>query len=318
MHEGTSISTHLDSFTKAIVDMKNINVKIDNEDQAMLLCSLLPSYEHFVDTMMYGRDTLSKEDVEAALNSKELKKKVAAENDGSGEGLEVRGKTKDSSSKGKYKSNKKNIECYYCHKKVHIRKNCPERQRKGKEIIRDLSSVDSISVADGRSDYVSDNALSMIENGIHPKDEWILDSGCFYHMCPNRDWFTTYKEINDGSVLMGNNIECKMVVIRIVKIKMYDGILKMLVDVRHVHDLKKNLISLGALDSYGCKLSVEGGVMKVVKGALVLMRGNRVGNLYVLSENIVIGGAVMSSSNDHESVSMRLWHLRLSHISEKG
>ena len=99
---------------------------------------------------------------------------------------------------------------------------------------------------------------------------------------------------------------------------MYDGIVRTLAEVRHVPDLKKNLISLGALDSDGCKFSAEGGVMKVVKGALVFMRGNRVGNLYVLSGNTVTGGAAVSSLDDQESVSTCLWHLRLGHMSEKG
>ena len=165
------------------------------------------------------------------MNSKELKKNVAADNDSSGEGLVVRGRTKDSSNKGKHRSNRKNIECYYCHKKGHIRKNCPERQRKGKEIEDSSSDDNSVSIADGRSDYDSDNALSVIENGIRPKDEWILDSGCSYHMCPNRDWFITYREINGGSVLMGNNVACKTVGIGTVKIKMYNGIVRTLAEV---------------------------------------------------------------------------------------
>lgn len=37
----------------------------------------------------------------------------------------------DYKNKGKHRSNKKNIECYYCHKRGCIKKNYPKR--KGKE-----------------------------------------------------------------------------------------------------------------------------------------------------------------------------------------
>ena len=33
-------------------------------------------------------------------------------------------------------------------------------------------------------------------------EQWVLDSGCSYHMCPHRSWFVTYKEKSDGNVLM--------------------------------------------------------------------------------------------------------------------
>ncbi|KAK3025998.1 hypothetical protein RJ639_042155 [Escallonia herrerae] len=55
---------------------------------------------------------------------------------------------------------------------------------------------------------------------------------------------------------------------------MFDVILRILGDVRYIPDLKKNLISLGTLDSIACSISIKGGVMKVSKGAMVVMTGH--------------------------------------------
>jgi len=68
----------------------------------------------------------------------------------------------------------------------------------------------------------------------------------------------------------------------IVKIKMFDGIVMTLTDVRHVPDLKKNLVSLGTLDSQGYRYSAEGGVMRVSKGASVVIKGELHNGLYFL------------------------------------
>jgi hypothetical protein len=97
---------------------------------------------------------------------------------------------------------------------------------------------------------------------------------------------------------------------------MYDGTVRMLTDVRHVPELRKNLISLGVLDSGGYKCTVQGGVLKVSKGILVVMKAKRIENLYQLEGRTESNQAMVVSEGASDST--RLWHQCLGHMSEKG
>ena len=114
--------------------------------------------------------------------------------------------------------------------------------------------------------------LLVSSNLDHLTDYWILDSACSYHMTPNKDWFNTYRSVNSGSVLMGNDASCKVAGIGNIIIKMFDGVVRTLCDVRPILDLRKNMISLGTLDCNGFSYKSTNGVMKVSKGAMRVMK----------------------------------------------
>ena len=97
---------------------------------------------------------------------------------------------------------------------------------------------------------------------------------------------------------------------------MFDGTNKILTDVRHVPELRKNLISLGLLDTNGYKTFIQGGVMKVYKGILLVMKAKKVRNLYQLEGITEADHASTVFENDSNSI--RLWHQRMGHMRERG
>ena len=132
-------------------------------------------------------------------------------------------------------------------------------------------------------------------------------------MTRKRDWFTTYQLISGGEVLMGNNMTCKVMGIGTVRIKMYDGVVRILSNVCHVPDLRKNLLSLGIFDSQGYKYIGEGGVLRISKGGLVFIKRKLVNDLYMLQGSTIVGVATISSSVD-----LDLDNTHLGRMSEVG
>ncbi|GKD50039.1 hypothetical protein Tco_1279015, partial [Tanacetum coccineum] len=64
MHMGKKQSEHIDEFHKLVGDIAAMYTAISYQDQALLLLmSLSSSYGNFVETLLYGHDTLKLEDV---------------------------------------------------------------------------------------------------------------------------------------------------------------------------------------------------------------------------------------------------------------
>ena len=55
---------------------------------------------------------------------------------------------------------------------------------------------------------------------------------------------------------------------------MFDGVVRTLGDIKYVPNLTRNLISLSTLDAKWYKYTDEGGVLKISKGALIVMKGH--------------------------------------------
>ncbi|MFQ6665045.1 hypothetical protein Gotur_031926 [Gossypium turneri] len=72
MNEFDLLRDHISQFITLLNNLNNIEVHIDDENQAMiLLCFLPPSYKSFRETLIYGRDKLSFEDVKGHLLSRD-------------------------------------------------------------------------------------------------------------------------------------------------------------------------------------------------------------------------------------------------------
>ena len=118
---------------------------------------------------------------------------------------------------------------------------------------------------------------------------------------------------------MGNDHALEITGIGTIKMKMYDGTIRTIQEVRYVKGLKKNLLSLGQLDNRGCKTHVENGIMKIMKGALVVMKAEKIAvNLCMLKEDTLIEADALIASTNFEKESTMMWHHKLSHMSKRG
>jgi hypothetical protein len=277
MVEVTSIQSHLNEFNSIIVDLESVDVKIDDEDKAILLVvSLPPSFMNFKEIMLYGNHTsLTFENVKSNLLSKE---KFDVDSKPKCEGLIVRGS----------RDHKSNLYCCYCGKNTHHISQCPkvrnkeERKKKGLDKSSDEASfVETL-----------DSGEVLFVASVEKCSSWILDSACTFHICSHRDWFSDYVQSYAGEVVIGYGSTCEIIGIGFIYIKVHDGSFKKLINVCFVPKLKRNLISLSTLEAMGFNFAAIDGVFKVSRDNCIILKGNRLNNLYYLQCSTVDAEAV--------------------------
>ncbi|KAE8716977.1 cytochrome P450 71A9-like [Hibiscus syriacus] len=200
---------------------------------------------------------------------------------GEQERAEQRGQS-NSHKYGRSKSrSKKNLKCYNCGKKVHLKKDCWSLNKNSNPQGNTVNTSD-----DGDALYCE--ASTTVEGRKRYADIWLIDSGATYHMTSSREWFHHYEPISGGSVYSCNDHALNIVGVGTIKLKMYDGTIKVVRDVRHVF-----------------------------RGALVVLKGEKIAaNLYMLKGKTLLEAEASIASCSSDSV--MLWHKKLGHMSEQG
>ncbi|KAL8505064.1 hypothetical protein ACS0TY_016322 [Phlomoides rotata] len=143
MSEDKGLSEQLDTFNRYVDDLEDLDVKLEDDDKALMLLNALPrSLENFKDVVLFGRqDEVSYDHVLAAVKTKILRvqgrdAKADKKAHDPTESLHVKfkkgGKKSLKGTGGKNKSKESGFvekrKCYGCNKVGHLKKDCPEKK----------------------------------------------------------------------------------------------------------------------------------------------------------------------------------------------
>ncbi|GFS36195.1 plant UBX domain-containing protein 2 [Actinidia rufa] len=224
----TTVAEHTSEFQSLVNQLTSVDLQFDDEMQALLhLSSLLESWETLVVSLSNSTPNgkLTTSMVMDALFNEEARRREMGSTDQSesqalvSEGSRERGRGQGrghhrGTEKGRWRSQARGrtVRCFYCDQEGHIKRDCPKYKA------QDQSS-DTAATAVMVDDDEIEVLLAASEDG---KSDWVLDSGSAYHLCRDREVFSTYAACK-GRIWMANNTSSRVVGRGSVRFCMADG-----------------------------------------------------------------------------------------------
>ncbi|GJV87349.1 zinc finger, CCHC-type containing protein [Tanacetum coccineum] len=216
---------------------------------------------------------------------------------------------------------KPKVTCWKCGKPGHLKKDC-----KAGNVGNRANGSGTKGSEDGSSNPLKGQSMfnkslqiyyvTYVSEAYFVQDDdvaWWVDSGATVHVCKDRCWFKTYESLNDGSILhMGNESTALVHGRGCVDLRFSSGKVVSLLNVLHVPNIRKNLVSSSVLNNCGYKQVIESNKFVLSKHGVFIGFGylsNHTFRLNIVFDNI--DSAFMSTSKLNDSI---LWHARLGHV----
>ena len=200
----------------------------------------------------------------------------------------------------------------------HFKSSCPNKNKTQPQT-KTTNNNNKGESSNGSSNYSEANGLYVSEalssTDIHLEDEWVMDTGCSYHMTYKREWFEDLNEDAGGSVRMGNKTVSKVRGIGTIRVKNEAGMVVRLTNVRYIPEMDRNLLSLGTFEKSGYSFKLENGTLSIIAGDSVLLTVRRCYTLYLLQWRPVTEESLSVVKRQDDTI---LWHRRLGHMSQKN
>ena len=113
---------------------------------------------------------------------------------------------------------------------------------------------------------------------------------------------------------MGNDDLAKAIGMRDVRLETSNGTMLILKNVKHIPDIRMNLISIGKLDDEGLYNTFLDSQWKLTRGSMVVAKRKKYSSLYLMQARVI--DSSINAVNDDSTI--ELWYNKLDHMSEKG
>lgn len=223
-----------------------------NVDESIVVSSIIeilpPSWKDFKKSLKHKKEDLTLEELAQHLRVEEESRLLESNDHQVAQASKVHmvedgKKTNKGKRKRKPQTNKDSKKpkgsCWHCGKPGHFKNGCRSYKKKP-----EASNAENKFMA-----VVSE--VNMLEDA----GDWWIDSGATRHVCNNKNLFTIYEQVSDGTFLyMGNSSIAAIMGKGTLDLKFTSGKVLTLSDVYHVPDVRKNLVSGSLLNKHGFNL----------------------------------------------------------------